>query len=174
MKEFDFTLKFALPDNAVTAESYLESLAAAGCDDALIGIGQTGRIALQFLRRSDNALNAVISAIKDVKRAIPGAKLIEATPDLVGLSDIADILGFTRQNVRKLMISHQTFPAPVHAGSPDIWHLSTVLRWFSDVQNRIIDSSMMDIALVNMQVNLAKESRHLNQKFQSKLASLAL
>lgn len=63
-----------------------------GSDDALIGIGQSGRIALQFTRVAENAFEAVFGAVKDVKRAIPDAKLIEATPDLVGLSDIAEVI----------------------------------------------------------------------------------
>ena len=35
----------------------------------------------------------------------PGATLTEADPDLVGLTDVADILGCTRQNMRRLMVT---------------------------------------------------------------------
>jgi predicted DNA-binding transcriptional regulator AlpA len=56
------------------------------------------------------------------------AKLIEAAPDFVGLTDVADLVGVTRQNMRKLMLSHATtFPTPVHQGSASVWHLADVM-----------------------------------------------
>ncbi len=55
-----------------------------------VGVGQPGRIALEFTRESETAEAALVSAVADVKRAIPTAKLIEVSPDFVGLSDTAD------------------------------------------------------------------------------------
>ena len=104
MNEYDFTLKFCLPCSSVNPDTYIDKLMNEGCDDALIGVGYTGRIALNFTRTSDSARNAVFSAIRNVKSAIPGVRLIEAMPDLVGLTDIANLLGFSRQNMRKLML----------------------------------------------------------------------
>jgi hypothetical protein len=75
MKLYEFTLKFALPDASQDPANYIEQLAQAGCDDALIGIGQQGRIALQFSREANTAFAAITSAIKDVKTAIPRAKI---------------------------------------------------------------------------------------------------
>jgi hypothetical protein len=43
-------------------------------------------------------------ASSDVRAALPEAILIEAAPDYVGLSDVADSVGVTRQNLRKLML----------------------------------------------------------------------
>ena len=68
MKEYEFTLKFSLPDATVAPEVYLENLYAEGCDDALLGLGQRGRIALNFIRESTTAYKAISSAIADVKR----------------------------------------------------------------------------------------------------------
>jgi len=103
MKDYDFILKFDLPENGADPEQYVDSLYEAGCDDASVGIGQNGRIALSFIRQSASAYDAISSAIIDVKKAIPGVKLIEATPDLVVLTDIAVILGFSCQNMRKIV-----------------------------------------------------------------------
>ena len=65
-----------------------------------------------------------------MKKAIPGAKLVEVGPDFVGLSDVAEIVGVTRQNMRKLMLAHvTTFPMPLHEGSAAVWHLAPVLEW---------------------------------------------
>src|SRR5690349_20998174 len=104
--QFTFKLKYQLPDDDASPDELVERLGEARCDDALVGIGQAGRIALEFTRDADSAFSALTSAIADVKRAIPLAKLIEAGPDLVGLTDIADIVGVTRQNMRKLAITN--------------------------------------------------------------------
>ncbi len=170
-KEYEFTLKFSLPDSDVDPETYVSQLGEAGCDDAIIGIGQKGKIALQFDREADSAHNAVLSAILDVKNIIPEAKLIEATPDLVGLSDIAELMGFSRQNMRKLMLTHSTtFPDPIHTGASAIWHLSNVLQWFERKQNKRIADNIKEVAETNLQVNLAKEAARLDSTFQAKFS----
>lgn len=174
MTVFDFTLKFALPELEQDAAEYIEQLGAAGCDDAMIGVGIKGRIALQFSREADTAFNAVFSALEDVKQVIPGVKLTEATPDLVGLSDIAIVIGVSRQNVRKLMLAHsQSFPAPIHSGSTSIWHLSSVLQWFQEKQNKMVEQSVQDIAQATMQLNIAREMTQLDPSLQSRLLELA-
>jgi predicted DNA-binding transcriptional regulator AlpA len=173
-KEYDFTLKFSLPNTDVDPEVYVSQLGQAGCDDAIIGTGQKGKIALQFNREAGNACDAILSAIEEVKRVIPSARLVEATPDLVGLSDIADIMGFSRQNMRKLMLTHSgTFPDPIHTGSSAIWHLSNILQWFENKQSKCIEASIKEIAEVNMQVNLIKESAKINTNLQTKFSAFA-
>lgn len=170
MKEFEFTLKFNLSDSSLEPDAFIERLEEEGCDDALIGVGQKKRIALQFNREAKTALNAVVSAIKDVERAIPDAKLIEATPDLVGLSDIAEILRFSRQNMRKLMLSNMaSFPAPIHEGKLSLWHLSSVLTWFKKERNHAVDDQLINIAKANMQLNFVKEASNLEPGIQSKI-----
>jgi predicted DNA-binding transcriptional regulator AlpA len=172
MKEYKFILKFSLPDNEADPEIFIEKLGEAGCDDALIGIGLSGRIALDFTRKSSSALEAVLSAIKDVKRAIPGVRLIEAAPDLVGLTDIGDILGFTRQNMRKMMLKNPDFPPPFHDGKPSIWHLAKILQWLNNKKLYIIEESLLDIAMVNMQFNIAKDMQNLEPAFQTNIQAL--
>ncbi|WP_016953918.1 hypothetical protein [Catenovulum agarivorans] len=174
MKEFEFTLKFALANPLANPSEYVENLGAAGCDDAIIGLGQKGRIALQFNREADNAYKAVTSAIDDVKKAIPDATLIESTPDLVGLSDIADLMGFSRQYIRKLMTQNANFPIPVHAGNTAIWHLSNFFNWYESAQNKTIELAMKEVAAANMQINLAKEFSRLDTHTKSQIASLSM
>ncbi len=87
---------------------------------------------------------------------MPAATLIEAAPDLVGLTDIADALGMSRQNMRKLMLAHpDSFPAPVHEGSSTLWHLLDILLWL-DQRGYAIDPVLVEVAAMAMQVNLAK------------------
>ncbi len=163
MSEYEFTLKFRLPDANADPEQFIDALARAGCDDATVGIGQQGRIALDFTREAANALEAIVSAVQAVKVAIPGAELVEASPDFVGLTDVADLVGCTRQNIRKLMINNlATFPAAVHEGSQALWHLRPVLTWFSETQKRSIDRSLIEVSEATMKVNIAKEARRLS------------
>ena len=162
MREYEFTLKFRLPDASADPGQFVDALAEAGCDDALVGIGQQGRIALDFAREAATAFEAIVSAVQDVKLAIPGAELIEASPDFVGLTDVAEIAGFTRQNMRKLMISNvATFPVAVHEGTPSLWHLASVLTWLREHQKRDVDMALLDVARTNMTLNIAKETRRL-------------
>ena len=71
---------------------------------------------------------AVCSALADVRIAVASVRLIEVAPAPVGLTDVAEIVGVSRQNVRKLMLAHpSSFPTPVHEGSASIWHLADVL-----------------------------------------------
>jgi|SRR5690242_5732039 len=163
MHEYDFILKFRLPETDVDPERFVDALAEAGCDDATIGIGQRGRIALNFTREARSALDAVRSAVRDVKRAIPGVQLVEASPDFVGLSDVADLVGCSRQNIRKLMITNAaTFPVAVHEGTQSLWHLRPVLDWFAETQKRPIDRALIEVSEVTMKVNIASDARRVS------------
>ena len=162
MTEYEFTLKFSLPDAGTSPGDPIEALGEAGCTDALVGIGQAGRIALAFTRRAKSAFEAVSSALRDVRKAIPDAVLVEASPDFVGLTDVAEIAGFTRQNMRKLMLGNGAkFPAALHEGKPALWHLATVLTWLKERQGRAVDAVLLEIAKANMTINIAKEARQL-------------
>ncbi|XLZ69840.1 DNA-binding protein [Massilia sp. SR12] len=160
--EFSFKLTYQLSGDDADQYALVERLGAAGCDDALVGIGQPGRIALEFTREADSAFAALTSALGDVKKAIPTAKLIEAGPDLVGLTDIADVVGVSRQNMRKLAVTNfATFPTPVHEGSSAFWHLADVLHWMLPRGGYIVAPGTIEVASAAKQLNLAKLNRHL-------------
>lgn len=160
--EYTFTLKYQLAESGTSINQLVEYLGEAGCDDALVGIGHPGRLALEFTREATNAGQAVHSALKDVYRAVPSATLIEVAPDLVGISDAAEIVGMSRQNLRKLMLTHAgSFPAPVHHGSVSIWHLADLLLWLQAKGNYAVPKKILDVAQVALQVNAAKEARRL-------------
>ncbi len=109
-----FTLKYQLADHDSDLDLLVERLGAAGCDDALAGVGQPGRLALEFSREAESAEEAVRTAL-------------------------ADVVGISRQAMRKLMLAHRaTFPMPVHEGSASIWHLAEVLDWLSAASPRTI------------------------------------
>ena len=171
--DYEFTLKLKLAANDANAEEVVERLGMAGCDDALVGIGQPGRIALQFTRNAESAEKAIISALKDVKSAIPEAKLIEVGPDFVGLTDVAELVGVTRQNMRKLMMMHaDSFPAAVHEGSTALWHLAHLLQWLNDRDGYRIEQSLLDVAYIAMQINLTKEAGQLEPRVRREVRAL--
>jgi hypothetical protein len=174
MTEYEFTLKFRLPDIDADAAAFVGALARAGCDDATVGIGQQGRVALDFCREAGSALDAVLSAVHDVRTAIPGAELVEAAPDFVGLTDVAELVGCSRQNIRKLMVSNPgSFPSAVHEGAQSVWHLRPVLGWFSDAQQRHVDRALLEVSDATMKVNIAREARRLpGAKLPKDLAAL--
>jgi len=163
MSIYEFTLKFGLAGLGDAAEDdeaddIVERLAEAGCEDALVGTGRPGRIVLDFSREAACAYDAVSSAVADVKRALPAAKLIEAAPDLVGLTEVAEILRCSRQNVRKIMLSNSSgFPEPVHEGKSSLWHLASVLTWLKDNKSYKVAEGILEIAMVNRQLNIARE-----------------
>ena len=173
MNAYEFTLRFALPSADADMDSLLESLAEEGCDDALIGIGVPGRIALDFNRSAASAREAVFGAIGDVRRAVPGAVLIEATPDLVGVTDIADVAGCSRQNIRQLMAaSGASAPVPVHESKQATWHLAPVLDWLARDKNYEVDRNLRDLAEVTMQVNIGAGAMRCDANAQAEIRAL--
>jgi len=171
--EYNFTLKYQLADDDRNPDVLVERLGEAGCDDALVGIGQPGRLALEFIREAENADAAVRSALADVRSAVPSARLIEVAPDLVGLTDVAEMVGVSRQNMRKLMLANPgSFPAPVHEGSASIWHLADVLTWLQARGSYSLARDVLEVARVALQVNLAKESRRLPRSTSEELGAL--
>ena len=189
MTEHNFELHFSLPEALDQPDEYLDALYESGCDDAVIGLGQRGFIALDFCRTAGSAESAIRSAVKDVKRAIPGARLITAAPDLVNLSDMvrlldqAGVITLSRQGMRKYALnqlkkSHRTFPpSQVFAESP-LWHLDDVVSWLIDnekVEHLENARCLLDVARGVRELNASLEYARLapTHKYDS-VAALAL
>ena len=155
--EYEFKLTFKIAESECDHDQIMLKLAEADCTDALVGLGVGGHVGMEFMRDAPSALDAMLQAIADVRGALPSAQLIEASPDLVGLTDVADIVGVSRQNIRKLMIKHaDRFPSPVHVGTTSIWHLADVLHF---MQEREMASplNVYEVARATLQLNVVKE-----------------
>lgn len=72
--EYEFTLNYKFDSNVDAA---LEQLGAAGCTDALVGLGRPGQLCLEFRRGAETETGAIESAKADVERALPEAVLME-------------------------------------------------------------------------------------------------
>jgi hypothetical protein len=158
MTEYDFTLKFDVSGINTNPSDIADLLYGAGCDDAIIGFGKDGVIAVNFTRDALSASDAINSAISDVNQCVPDARLIEAIPDFVGITEIAEIIKCSRQNVRGLYIrKSNNFPPPIHDGNQVIWHLAKVLPWFREKQNYSIPDNLIDISIKNMKLNIERQ-----------------
>lgn len=171
--EYTFTLKYRLAAQDCDAQELVERLGETGCDDALVGVGQPGRLALEFTREAPTARAAFHSALADVKRIVPSAQLTEASPDFVGLTDVADLIGVSRQNMRKLMLTHvASFPAAVHEGSASTWHLAEVLDWLDTRGGYELEPGLAETARAAQAINVATAVRGLPIKAVRELRTL--
>jgi predicted DNA-binding transcriptional regulator AlpA len=162
MREYEFELLFKVNSNE-EMNDLIDRLYEAGCDDALIGSGKSGVIGLSFTREAASAAEAFESAIKDVKKAIPTASLMEAKPDFVGVSDIAETIGCSRQNVLKIFASTEA-PMPIHSGNTSLWHLSEALKWLNEgkrAERYNIPEWKIDVATIAKEINFAVEAMHM-------------
>lgn len=162
MNDYEFTLTFSLPEAGDDPEQYLDALYEAGCDDALIGTGQTGSIALEFVREAESAIEAIQSGIANVKLAIPGAELNEAKPDLVGLTDMAELLNCSRQNVRKYLVKYPDFPKPAHTGTATLWHLWDVAK-FEKIN---FSTTIIELSKTTYKVNFEIQQQHYDKMLE--------
>jgi len=145
-------LKYQLTDGSHNLAALVERLGEAGCEDALAGIGQPGWLALEFTREAADAQAAVHSAL-------------------------AETVGVSRQNMRKLMLAHAgSFPAPVHeggVGSASIWHLADVLAWLQAKGGYSVPATLLEVAQAALRINIAKEGRRLPPALFRELKALA-
>ena len=162
MNSYEFELIFKV-DSSENLLDCSDKLYEAGCDDALVSVGQLGMITLSFTREAENAQMAIDSAIENVRTAIPTAELIEASPDFVSITDVASILGHSRQYTRKLFNEKSGLPSPIHMGSPTIWHLSEVLSWIKKITKNGINlsDSLLEVSSTARQVNFKKQMERL-------------
>lgn len=170
--EYEFTLKYQLDGADCNPDDLVERLGAAGCDDALIGIGQPGQLGLKFSREADSAKQALKSALEDIRGAVPTAKLVEAGPDFVGLTDVAELMGMSRQNLRKLMVANpSSFPLPVHEGSSGVWHLADLLGWLQQ-KDYAVDTGVVEVSQTTRQLNVLKELQSLPAGIEKEMRKL--
>jgi hypothetical protein len=131
---YEFTLLVAGPD--LQTDEALNALAEIGCDDATVG-SSGGVQHMDFDREASSYLAAVLSAINDVERAVPGARVVRVLPDeYVSLAEIAERTHRTRESVRLLSIGERgpgRFPPPAarEAGRNKLWRWTEVAAWFA-------------------------------------------
>lgn len=162
--EYDFTL---LLDgiNQITPEVE-NALYKAGCDDATISI-RYGRMYLTFTRAANSFRNAVISAIKDVRKSKIGATVLRVDQcDLVTQAEIARRIGRSRQLVHQYMTAERGpggFPAPacnITDGVP-LWYWCEVAQWLFEhalIREDLIHEAR-ELAIINNVLELEHQQQ---------------
>jgi hypothetical protein len=174
MPAYDFVLTFRLPYGSDDPADFADTLFEAGCDDATLGLGKPGSLALDFTREGASAKDAIHEAIANVESGIPGAELTEVKPDLVNLSDIADIVGCSRQNMRKYAVGEMKntalpFPAPAFTGVPNLWHLAEVASWLSRNTGITVPGEVLDVATVSFDLNQGIQQRRVEEMLRRRV-----
>ena len=119
-------------------EAVADALYGRGCDGAILST-RDGITRLEFDRRADSLLQAILSAIRDVETALAasGVRIARVEPDdLVSIQDIAQVVGVTRQHIHLLVKGDRgagAFPAPVLTTSRRrFWRWPDVLDWLME------------------------------------------
>lgn len=139
-KEYDFAL--IIGGVSDLSDEVLNALFEAGCDDATFSI-QYGQLYGEFSRQASDLKEAILSAIKDIRRAGVGAEVLRVDEcDLVTPSEIARRIGRSRQLVHQYITATRgpgNFPPPACHLNDDrapIYEWCAVSYWLA--QNNII------------------------------------
>ncbi|UPG92442.1 helix-turn-helix transcriptional regulator [Luteibacter aegosomatissinici] len=159
MKEYTFNLAYHLDPSDSDHDVIEGRFDAAGLHDFLLGIGRPGQVGLIVSRKALSADAALSSIMADAQRMLGNARLIEVGPDFSGLTDIADHVGVSRQNMRKLMLTNvRTFPLPVHGGNASVWHTAEILTWLREHAGYEIGDEEIAAAFAAWRVNAGTEA----------------
>ncbi|MGI0480704.1 DNA-binding protein [Geminocystis sp. CENA526] len=169
MKEFNFALIFDFHNPKIDPDIYSDALYEVGCSDGLFAVGKKGSIAIDFIRESESAYEAVSSAIKQVKFVIPESDLVYISPDLVGIKDLAEIFECSQKKIEKYTLK-ESFPNAFYSVSQSLWYLEDVLNWFKKHTDLTIDSSVEEIAklarIINLELNKKNKSPQIIKQAQ--------
>lgn len=160
-REYDFALILTgVPELTTDVE---DGLFNAGCDDATLSM-QYGCLYLEFSRAAPSLKDAILSAIRDVRKAGVGAEVWRVdSHDLVSPSEIARRIGRTRQLVHQYITGARgpgSFPAPdcnLTEGQP-LWSWYAVSAWLSK-NDMIRPETLRDTEIVAA-INTALERSH--------------
>lgn len=99
---FEFELVFALPPGDHDPIDLSNTVFEAGFDEALVGTGMKGLLAVELEQQGDDAETAILAAARRLMKVLPpGTLLREVRPDLVSLADVAERLDVKRQALQQ-------------------------------------------------------------------------
>lgn len=172
-REFDFAL--VLDGLNDLTDDVMDRLFKAGCDDATFSL-RYGRVFAEFSRNATSYSEAVLSAIRDVRRASVGADLLRVNEcDLVTAADIARRIERSRQLVSQYIKGERgpgNFPPPECWISDEqpLWAWCAVSHWL--VENQLVRAEVHEQARFAWVVNewlSAQRSRAENPELVSQV-----
>jgi len=160
-REYDFAL--ILTGVQELTSEVEDALFEAGCDDATLSI-QYGFLYMEFSRTAPSLKDAILGAIRDVRKANIGADVWRVDEcNLVTPAEIARRIGRSRQLVHQYMTGKRGpggFPAPecnLTDGAP-LWDWCAISYWLW--QNDMIRPEVLADAETVAAVNNALQSAH--------------
>jgi hypothetical protein len=152
--EHDFVL--ILDGISDLAPAMEDALYEAGCDDATISV-RAGRVFLTFSRTAPTMKEAILSAIRNVREAGIGARVLRVDHcNLVTQSEIARKIGRSRQLVSQYIAGTRGpggFPAPACniTDGPPLWYWCEVASWLwqNDMVKEEVARAARDTAAIN-------------------------
>lgn len=131
MALYNFTL--TLSGITYETEGLEDALYESGCDDALI-CAYGNSVYVEFDREADSLDEAISSAVENIESARIGAIVESVDSALVGLSDVAEITGMSRQAIAMLKDGTRgsgDFPCPLQRikGQSPLWDWANVAQW---------------------------------------------
>lgn len=136
-REYDFAL--ILEGIADLTDDVMDALFDAGCEDATFSM-RYGRVFAEFSRETESYKDAVLSAIRDVRRAKTTAEVLRVNPcDLVTQADIARRIDRSRELVSQYISGDRgpgMFPPPecFLAEDKPLWMWCAVSYWLAENQ----------------------------------------
>ena len=163
-REYDFALVITgVPD--LTPEVQ-DALFNSGCDDATFSI-QYGCLYAEFSRTAESLKGAILSAIRDVRKANIGAEVDSIDEsNLVTQAEIARRINRSRQLVSQYISGERgpgNFPPPAchFAENAPMWTWCAVSFWLAqnDIIRREESSNAEVMALINVALELERQEQ---------------
>lgn len=131
LNTYEFGLRYDVAKCQLSADAIDDRLYLAGCDDALVRHSKKGELLIEFLRAAPDAKSAFDFAHQQILQALPQAQLLEARPDYVGPTDIAQFFDVSRQRIQLLLKTKAIHVHPLTSvGNTQIFRLSKVIDAF--------------------------------------------
>jgi predicted DNA-binding transcriptional regulator AlpA len=120
-----------------------------------------GRYRLAVASNGEDSCSAVIGLLSRLAPALPGLRVLRLDPDLVGISDIAQRIGHSRQNIQQWVNGERNgsrpFPPPEGAaGRSLVWRWAEVNEWLSplglsdgEIRPSREEAARIDVMLLN-------------------------
>jgi hypothetical protein len=163
-REHDFVLVLT-GINELTTQTE-DALFESGCDDATASV-RSGRVYLTFSRCAPSLQDAILSAIRDVRKAKIGADVLRVDDcNLVTQSDIARRIGRSRQLVHQYMSGQRGpggFPPPachICEESP-LWYWCEVAYWLwqNDMIKEDVCREATQVLVINSVLDLQYQKK---------------
>jgi hypothetical protein len=77
IKEFQFDVMIRLPEGCLDIEDVVDRLYESGCDDAVVGCGNSGSLGLSFIREGTDREAVIAEAVENALAGLPEWALVE-------------------------------------------------------------------------------------------------